>query len=78
MGALSNNNDSSVVDLDRCIGCGVCAPKCPNGAIELNANTNSYTPPKNNDALYKKIELERYGKLGMLKMMPKMILGHKI
>jgi ferredoxin len=75
---VSNNNASNVVDLDRFIGCGVCASKCPNGAIELNVKDNPYTPPKDHDALYKKILLERYGKLEMLKMMPKMILGQKI
>jgi ferredoxin len=66
------------VNLDRCIGCGVCVANCPNDAIDMKEKADRYVPPKNHDALYKKILMERVGMPGMLKMMPKIILGKKI
>ncbi|MFC1516572.1 DUF362 domain-containing protein [Thermodesulfobacteriota bacterium] len=76
--ALSIEDNGSTVNLDRCIGCGVCVTTCPNNAIELMAKENTYVPLKDHDSLYNKIMAERFGMFGMLKMMPKMILGKKI
>jgi Fe-S-cluster-containing hydrogenase component 2 len=76
--ALSMENDGTTVDLDRCIGCGVCAAACPAGAIALHAKGDPYVPPKDHDALYKKILRERVGTLGMLKMVPGIVLKRKI
>ncbi|MFX1340707.1 MAG: 4Fe-4S binding protein, partial [Promethearchaeota archaeon] len=42
----------SVVNLDRCIGCGVCVPNCPNEAIKLQKKDNEILPPKNTTATY--------------------------
>jgi Fe-S-cluster-containing hydrogenase component 2 len=78
MEALSMDADYPSVDLDRCIGCGVCSSKCPSGAIELKSKDNKYIPPKNTDAMYKKILMERIGIGGMLKTFPKIILQQKI
>jgi Fe-S-cluster-containing hydrogenase component 2 len=78
MEALSNDNNSTNVNRDKCIGCGVCAATCANGAIELKSKKDIYIPPKNHDDLYKKIMFERYGILGMLKIMPKMLFKQKI
>lgn len=76
--ALWIENDSAIVNLDRCIGCGVCVANCPNGAIEMKEKESTYVPPKDHDSLYKKILMERVGMSGMLKMVPKIILGKKI
>jgi len=70
--------DYPSVDLDRCIGCGVCSSKCPSGAIELKSKDKKNIPPKNTDAMYKKILMERIGIGGMLKTFPKIILQQKI
>ena len=76
--AISIEDEGAVVDLDRCIGCGVCVATCPNNAIALLTKESVYVPPKDHDALYKKILTERFGMSGMLKMMPKIVLGKKI
>ena len=78
MEALSMDADYPSVDLDRCIGCGVCSSKCPSGAIEIKSKDSKYIPPKNTDAMYKKILMERIGIGGMLKTFPKIILQQKI
>lgn len=78
MDALSMENEGATVDLDRCIGCGVCVTACSAGAIELQVKEDAYVPPENHDALYKKILMEKVGMFGMLKMMPKMVLKRKI
>jgi ferredoxin len=78
MGALSVVNSVAIVDHDRCIGCGVCVLKCPSSAIELMKKQNEYVPPKNHEKMYQKILLEKVGVWGMLKMMPRAVLGQKI
>lgn len=78
MEALSIDADFSTVDLDRCIGCGVCVSTCPNKAIELKRKDSIYVPPKDTDAMYKKILMERIGVGGMLKTIPKIIMRQKI
>ena len=78
MEAISADEGYATVDLDRCIGCGVCVSKCPADAIELKEKEIKYVPPKDSDAMYKKILMERIGVKGMLKMLPKMVLGQKI
>jgi electron transport complex protein RnfB len=78
MEAISADEGYAAVDLDRCIGCGVCVSKCPANAIELKEKESKYVPPKDCDAMYKKILMEKIGVKGMLKIMPKMLLGKKI
>jgi ferredoxin len=78
MEALSIDADYSSVNLDRCIGCGACVSTCPNNAIELKRKDSKYVPPKDSDAMYKKILKERIGIGGMVKTIPKIILRQKI
>ena len=78
MDALSMEDDSPLVDLDRCIGCGVCVSTCKSGAYELKSKGIKHVPPKNTDAMYKKIFLERIGFGGMIKNLPKIIFHQKI
>lgn len=78
MDALAMEDDSPSVNLDRCIGCGVCVSTCKSGAYELKAKDTKHVPLKDSDAMYKKILVERIGIGGMLKTLPKMILRQKI
>jgi Pyruvate/2-oxoacid:ferredoxin oxidoreductase delta subunit len=78
MEAISIDADYSSVDLDRCIGCGACVSTCLSNAIELKRKDSNYVPPKDTDAMYKKILLERIGIGGMLKTIPKIIFQQKI
>ena len=78
MDAVEMQDDAPSVDLDRCIGCGVCVSKCKSGAYELVTKDAKWIPPKDTDALYKKILVERIGFGGMLKTLPKMIFHQKI
>jgi NAD-dependent dihydropyrimidine dehydrogenase PreA subunit len=78
MEALTMESDVSVVNLDRCIGCGICVSRCASGAMELKNKPVKSIPPKDHDTMYQKIMFERLGLLGMLKVMPKAIMGMKI
>ena len=37
----------AVIDLTRCIGCGLCVPTCPTKVMKLEKTDQTYTPPKN-------------------------------
>ncbi|MFQ6039788.1 MAG: DUF362 domain-containing protein [Candidatus Poribacteria bacterium] len=78
MEAISIVDNVATVNLDRCIGCGLCATTCKADAVRMIKKERETVPPKNHDALYKKIMMERFGPLGALKMMSKMLLGRKI
>ena len=54
-------DDVAVVNLDRCIGCGVCVPGCEVGAIQLVAKDreDTYIPPKLTYQTYIKMAKER-------------------
>ncbi len=78
MDALEMKDDRPSVNLDRCIGCGVCVSTCKSGAYELKAKDTKHVPPKDSEAMYKKILVERIGIGGMIKTLPKMILHQKI
>jgi Fe-S-cluster-containing hydrogenase component 2 len=78
MDALSAADGSTKVDLDRCIGCGVCIPTCPTGAVTLRAKAQASVPPKDLKALYGKIMTERFGLLGTAKRIGRVLLGRQI
>ena len=56
--------ETAIVNLDRCIGCGVCIPDCDTDAIHLAAKKSSslYVPPKLTYQTYLRMAKER-GKL---------------
>jgi len=68
----------ATVDLDRCIGCGLCVTTCEQNAIEFMKKQKQTVPPKDHDSLYKKIMMEKLGPWGTLKMMGESIIGMKI
>lgn len=78
MEALSLKDNNSHVNLDRCIGCGSCVQICPSDAIYLKKKVDEVIPPKNRQALYKKIMMKKQGFLGSLKMVFKMLFGMRI
>jgi electron transport complex protein RnfB len=78
MEAISYVDGVSSVDLLRCIGCGLCVTTCPSGAIQLYPKAETRMPPKTQDALYRKILMERFGVLGTARIAAKKALGMKI
>jgi Fe-S-cluster-containing hydrogenase component 2 len=52
--------DVAVVDLDRCIGCGLCVPTCDFDAMTLKKKEGEeFVPPKNVVETYVNIARER-------------------
>ncbi len=54
-------DDFAEVNLDRCIGCGLCVTACTGKAIDLvrKEETDCYTPPTNVVETYMRIAQER-------------------
>jgi Fe-S-cluster-containing hydrogenase component 2 len=59
MDAVEIIDDVSNINLERCIGCGVCVPTCPEEAIELIEKEEKMVPPKNAVETYQKIAQEK-------------------
>lgn len=78
MDAITYPDDVASVDLLLCIGCGLCVTTCPDEAVRLQEKPNTRTPPKTQDALYRKILMERFGPVGTAKIAAKKVLGMKI
>jgi ferredoxin len=57
-------DDVSVIDLTKCLGCGLCVTGCPNEAVKLNLRPDAEIihPPEN----YKVWEQERLRSRGLL------------
>ena len=54
-------DDKSVVNLDRCIGCGNCVPTCGMKAMALQKKEKEIVPFENSDALYQEIMNKKRG-----------------
>ncbi len=78
MEALGGEEGAPVVDLDRCIGCGLCVSTCPTGALRLAAKPRHTRPPRDGNALYLKILRERFGLLGSARVVGKALLGRRV
>jgi Pyruvate/2-oxoacid:ferredoxin oxidoreductase delta subunit len=61
------------VDLNRCIGCGLCIPTCPQKAMSLKKRANEVRPPQTRDDLYDIIMSHKKGRFGKLKIKGKIV-----
>ena len=68
-----NRMKKTSVDLNRCIGCGLCIPTCPQKAMSLKNRANEVGPPQTRDDLYDIIMSHKKGSLGKLKIMGKIV-----
>ena len=42
--SMNEEDDKSIINFDKCMGCGVCEDKCPNGAISLRREPSKGEP----------------------------------
>jgi len=61
MDAVQMHDGVAVIDLKRCIGCGLCVTTCVTNAIDLlrKDEKDSYIPPMYIDETYMRIAEER-------------------
>ena len=59
--AIRMVEEKAVIDLDRCIGCGLCVTTCSTGALELvrKPEAELYEPPQSGVDTYTRIAVER-------------------
>ncbi len=70
---ISNKKGHSVVNLDRCIGCGVCVSECPTESITLEKIPAEVIPPQTREELYDIIMENKKGKWGKLVLTGKFV-----
>jgi Fe-S-cluster-containing hydrogenase component 2 len=75
MDAIEIEDGKSIVDLTRCIGCGLCCVTCPQEAITLEKKPKVYVPPKNSLRLYMDIMRKRIGNAKYTIMVTKQMIG---
>ena len=69
MEALSLNNMKAVLDLNRCIGCGLCVSTCPTNTLSLVRKPKAKQPYVPKDIVETNMRLGKArGKLGVGKM----------
>jgi Fe-S-cluster-containing hydrogenase component 2 len=61
MDAITLEDDIAVLNLDRCIGCGVCVHHCPSEALSLVARSDFLEPPRSFRELIQRQAAARMG-----------------
>jgi Fe-S-cluster-containing hydrogenase component 2 len=61
MEAIRIVDDKAVINLERCIGCGLCVTTCTTGAMQLQKKLEDqlYQPPQSGAETYMRIAMER-------------------
>ena len=61
MEAIKIEEDKAEIDLNRCIGCGLCVTKCPTEAAFLvkKSEEDLYNPPENSMEMHIRMAQER-------------------
>jgi len=52
---LDEEEGISVVDLKRCLGCGLCVTSCQDEAIELRKKETEVVPPQTDEEMFEVI-----------------------
>jgi electron transport complex protein RnfB len=71
-------DDIAIINLDRCIGCGICVAVCESNANRLKKKDVELVPPIDTEALYTNIMTRKIGKFNMLKMGAKILLKLRV
>jgi Fe-S-cluster-containing hydrogenase component 2 len=78
MDAIRIEEKKAVIDLDRCIGCGLCVTTCKKEAMRLLETKRKTVPPKNAVMLYLGILSEKVSRQKMMGNMLKLLLGKQL
>jgi ferredoxin len=78
MDAVSVEEKLSGVDENLCIGCGLCASSCTKEAIRLRPRDGQVVPPPDQQAMYQRIMLERFGPFRTIAKGARIMLGMKL
>ena len=76
--AIGIEDKKAVIDLDRCIGFGLCVTTSKNKALHLSGGKKKTIPPKNTVMLYLRILSEKVGKQKMMGNMLKLLAGKQL
>ncbi|MEE8432998.1 MAG: 4Fe-4S binding protein, partial [Candidatus Desulfatibia sp.] len=72
--SVSEKEQYAVVNLDRCLGCGVCVSNCPTESIFLLKKPTEVIPPQTREELADIIMDRKKGRFGKLMLTGKLYL----